>query len=126
VVVSAVLKPQGLESRVLELVASRRILLFASFEILAEYRDVLLRPELGLEPSAARKLLGQIRQGATVVRPRHTLSVSPHEPDNRFLECAETAGVGFLVTGNTRHFPKHYKTIRIVNARDLLNTLGCP
>ena len=33
------------------------------------------------------------------------LAISPHQPDNRFLECAEAALATYLVTGNSRHFP---------------------
>ncbi len=123
VVVSAALKPQGLESKVLELVASRRIALFASPEVLAEYHEVLLRLELGLEPGAVNKLLKEIRQAANLVRAKQRVSVSPDEADNRFLECAEAAQADFLVTGNIRHFPKHYKTSKVVNTREFLNTL---
>jgi predicted nucleic acid-binding protein len=43
--------------------------------------------------------------------------------DNRFLECAESAGADFLVTGNRRHFPKVWKTARIVNAREFLSSV---
>ncbi len=104
VVVSAALKPQGLQSKVLELVASRRLALFASPEVLAEFQEVLLRSKLGLEPGAVNKLLKEIRQAAKLVRAKQRGSVSPDEADNRFLESAEA---DFLVTGNTRHFPKH-------------------
>ncbi len=124
VVVSGALKPRGLESKVLELVASRRIALFASPEVLAEYQEVLLRPPLGLESGAVNNLLKEIRQAANLVRAKQTVSVSPDEADNRFLECAEAAQADFLVTGNIRHFPKHYKNTKVVNARQLLNTLG--
>lgn len=50
--------------------------------------------------------------------------ISPDEPDNRFLECAEAADADYLVTGNKKHFPNQWKRTRIVNARELLDTLG--
>jgi hypothetical protein len=40
------------------------------------------------------------------------------------LECAETASANFLVTGNKRHFPKHWKNTQVVNARELLGMIG--
>jgi predicted nucleic acid-binding protein len=52
-----------------------------------------------------------------------TLAVSPDERDNRFLECAESAGADFLVTGNRRHFPKVWKTTRIVSTRELVEAV---
>ncbi len=123
VVVSAALKPQGLQSKVFELVASRRIALFVSPEVLAEYQEVLLRPKLGLEPASVKKLLNEIREAAKLVRPKRRVSVSPDEADNRFLECAEAAQADFLVTGNIRHFPRQYQTTKVVNAREFLNAL---
>ncbi len=51
------------------------------------------------------------------MRAKQTVSV------NRFLECAEAAQADFLVTGNIRHFPKHYKTTTVVKTREFLNTL---
>lgn len=46
------------------------------------------------------------------------------DPDNRFIECAEAAGTEFLVTGNKKHFPRRWKTTRVVNARELLGLVG--
>jgi predicted nucleic acid-binding protein len=43
-----------------------------------------------------------------------------HESDNRFLECAEAFKAHFLITGNTRHFPREWKATRIVNAREFI------
>jgi uncharacterized protein len=54
------------------------------------------------------------------VQPDFTLEVSPHKPDNRFLECADAAAADYLITGNKRHFPASWKRTKIVNARDFL------
>jgi predicted nucleic acid-binding protein len=36
--------------------------------------------------------------------------VSLPDPDDRiFLECAEASKADYLVTGNTKHFPKQWK-----------------
>lgn len=48
------------------------------------------------------------------------VTVSPHEPDNRFLECAEAAAADYLVTGNRRHFPRRYKATEVVTPRQFL------
>ena len=44
----------------------------------------------------------------------------PTNPNNRFLECAETINAEFLITGNKRHFPEVWKGTKIVNAREFL------
>ncbi|MGA3264250.1 MAG: PIN domain-containing protein [Terracidiphilus sp.] len=71
-------------------------------------------------PKKITESLAQIRQNSTLVAPATTLPVSPDEQDNRFLECAESAGADFLVTGNRRHFPKVWKKTRIVSTRELV------
>jgi predicted nucleic acid-binding protein len=53
-----------------------------------------------------------------------TLTASPDEADNRFLECTEAGGADFLVTGNKKHFPKRWKTTEVVNTRELLGRIG--
>jgi uncharacterized protein len=58
------------------------------------------------------------------VHPSNVLTVASHEPDNRFLECAESAKADFLVTGNKRHFPNVWKSVRVVNARELLTLIS--
>jgi predicted nucleic acid-binding protein len=60
---------------------------------------------------------------STLILPAMTLAVSPDESDNRFLECAESAGVDFLVTGNLRHYPTDWKSTRIVGARELIESI---
>jgi len=124
VVVSALLKPQGLEDQVLRLGLAGRIQLHVSKAVLAEYALVLPRPRLKLEPQEITRALGKLREASTLVHPAFILKLSPHEPDNRFLECAEAAAADYLVTGNTKHFPQHHKTTKIVKARELLELVA--
>jgi predicted nucleic acid-binding protein len=69
-------------------------------------------------------LLTLIAAEATTVTPTERVTISKHEPDNRFLECAEAANASFLITGNKRHFPKEWKFTQIVNTRELLEIIG--
>jgi predicted nucleic acid-binding protein len=68
-------------------------------------------------------LLNLLASEAILVTPTNRLDVSPDEPDNRVLECAEAATADFLVTGNKRHFPKRWKNTGVVNARELFDLL---
>jgi uncharacterized protein len=38
--------------------------------------------------------------------------------DNIFLQCADAAQADDLVTGNQKHFPKFWKKIKIIAARE--------
>ena len=78
------------------------------------------RPRLKLTPRQIKEVLAAIRKVARYVTPTQTLSLSSHESDNRFLECAAEAQADYLVTGNTRHFPQSHKTTKVVTGRQFL------
>jgi putative PIN family toxin of toxin-antitoxin system len=120
VVVSAILKPASLEraSLVFALTAPARFCV--SRDILEEYERVLHRPQLKLPDSRVGKLLDLLKRRAVLVTPSRRLQVTPDPDDNIFLECAEEARADYLVTGNKRHFPRFWKSTKIVNARELL------
>jgi putative PIN family toxin of toxin-antitoxin system len=124
VLVSALIKAHGAEAFVLSLVAEKTLSWCASPSILAEYGAVLGRRKFvhlsETYVTALLKLAGE----AELVTPSFVLKESPHEPDNRFLECAEAATADYLVTGNLRHFPTQWKKTRIVNARQLLQAVN--
>jgi uncharacterized protein len=126
VVVSALLKPQGSEDRVLRLALSGYFTLCTSAAVLAEYADVLPRPKLKLQAEEIERVLNELRSASKVFQPTQAVNSATDEPDNRFLECAEAAGADFLVTGNKRHFPARWKRTSIINARELLGALAHP
>ena len=123
IVVSALLSSAGFEDRVVKLALRGHVQLYVSLPIITEYYRVLSSPKFGFSKSEVRRILTRIHNCGHTVRPMRTLTKCQHEEDNRFLECAEVGGADFLVTGNARHFPKDYKTTKIVNARQLLELL---
>ena len=64
-----------------------------------------------------------LERAAVNVKPRGRLKISTHEEDNRIYECAVAAKADYIVTENTKHFKRPYKTTKIVNARQLLKLL---
>ena len=124
VLVSANLNQGGLEAQIVALALNEEILLCVSAAILAEYKRVLLYPRLKFVPGEVARFLTRLGRSSVLVAPARTLTVSRDEADNRFLECAEAASAEYLVTGNKRHFPKQWKTTRVVNARELLGLIG--
>jgi uncharacterized protein len=124
VLISAAINPEGHQASVVYLVASGAVELFASAEVLSEYREVFSRPKFAhLDPAAVSALLSQVESGATLVTPATRLAISKHESDNRFYECAEKAGADYIITGNRKHFTRPYKTTKIINARQLLEAV---
>jgi putative PIN family toxin of toxin-antitoxin system len=124
VVVSALLKPQALEDQVLRLALAGELLLCISPDIMAEYARVLAKPKFKFQAHEIAIVLEQLQTAGSLFRPKRTLNISDHEPDNRFYECAELAQAAFLVTGNFKHFKKDHKNTKIISARKLLSLVG--
>jgi uncharacterized protein len=124
VVVSAVLKPDGLQRTVLLLAITRPARLYVSAPILSEYRDVLSRPELHIRRGLRQQLLQLFTKRAHSVRPVCHLHVTSDPGDNIFLECADAARADYLVTGNLRHFPRYWKKTKIVSSREFIDLVA--
>jgi putative PIN family toxin of toxin-antitoxin system len=77
IVVSAQLSPLGLPYRVYVLALERRLRLYVSAPILAEYESVLLRPKFNFPSVKVAESLALIRQNSTLIAPAMTLAVSP-------------------------------------------------
>ena len=76
------------------------------------------------DPADIADLLNQVRRyGLAYYYPTISLDVCSHEPDNRFLECAVEAQADYIVTVNTRHFPKTYQGIETVSPQQFYNIL---
>ena len=121
VVVSAALKPDGLQRTVLLLAITKPARLYVSNAILTEYRDVLSRPEFQIRKGLRQQLLDLIRKRAHLVNPARAVEVTNDPDDNMFVECADAARADYLVTGNLGHFPKFWKNTKVVASRELLN-----
>lgn len=123
VVVSAFISQFGLERRVLDLALGGHLQLCLSVEILSEYSEVLARPKFSIEPADLAVSLSAMRKSAAIFVPTLRVFAASDPEDNKFLECAQAAGADCLVTGNLRHFPKTWKSTRIVNARQIIAEL---
>ena len=124
VVVSAHLKVEGLEALILELALSARFSLIVSRALLEEYEGVLRRPRFRLDPRRIERSMLAIQKAAILVQPQKHLQVTLDPEDNKVLECALEGGAEYLVTGNTRHFPKEFQRIGILAPRQFLVILA--
>jgi putative PIN family toxin of toxin-antitoxin system len=105
VLVSALIKPGGAPARILDLVLSGQVDCVIDDRILAEYRDVLARPRLGLEPDDVNAVLMYLTTSSDWLIEAPASSMELPDPDDRpFVEVAAASGA-ILVTGNLRHFP---------------------
>ena len=124
ILVSAALKPDGLQRAVLALVMTRPARLYVTKAILAEYQEVLARPEFKIRRGLREQLLQLIKNHAQLVNPARALQVAKDPDDNKFLECADAARVDYLITGNQRHFPKFWKKTKVITSREFINIVA--
>ena len=114
VLISAAIKPAGLQRTVLLLAITRPARLYVSRPILEEYSEVLGRPELRIRKGLRQQLLQLIKNHSYTVVPTRRLHVTSDPDDNMFLECADAARADYLVTGNQKHFPRFWKKTKII------------
>jgi len=120
ILVSAALKPDGLQRTVLLLAITKPARLYVSAAIVAEYREVLARPELKIRKALRQQLLDLIRNRAHLVSPTRRLRVAKDPDDDKFLECADAARADYLLTGNQRHFPRFWKKTKVITSREFI------
>jgi uncharacterized protein len=124
ILVSAALKPDGLQRTVLVLAMTKPARLFVTEAILAEYRAVLVRPEFKIRRGLRQQFLQLIKNQAQLVKPARALEVAKDPDDNKFLECADAARADYLVTGNQRHFPPFWKTTKVITSREFISLVA--
>lgn len=126
VVVSALLVEEGLPALLLDLAVSRKIQLFYSPTLMAEYEAVLRREKFQLPREMIRKTLSEIRRSCIEVCPRVTVTVIDRDPaDNRVLEAGQASEADYIITGNRRHFPfEMFGKTRIVSPREFITREG--
>ena len=124
VVVSAALKPEGLQRTVLLLAIRKPARWYVSDAILAEYAAVLARPELNIRRGLRQQLLQLIKRHSRAVVPSRLPQITTDPADNIFIECADAARADYLVTGNERHFPRFWKNTKIISSRQFLNIIA--
>ena len=123
ILISACLKPDGLEAQLVSMVLAGTIIMYISPVVWAEYHDVLYRPKFAALRAKADEMLTALAAQAIEVTTTETLSAATDEDDNRFLECARAANVNYLITGNLKHYPPEHEATKIVNARQFFTEI---
>ncbi len=124
VLISASLKPGGLEAAVVKAVLAGHVEAWVTDPVWAEYEEVLARPKFAGVLDASQRMLDGLRTRVQRTTAEIVASAASDEDDNRFLECAAAAEAAFLVTGNLRHYPAEFGNTRMVNARGFAAASG--
>jgi putative PIN family toxin of toxin-antitoxin system len=124
VLVSAALKPDGLQRTTFLLAITKPGRLYVSLPVLEEYAEVLSRPELSIRRGLRLQLLQLIKNHGHLVTPSRHIEVTNDPDDNIFVECADAARADFLITGNRKHFPAYWKNKKIVTPREFVSLVA--
>ncbi|MGD0869555.1 MAG: putative toxin-antitoxin system toxin component, PIN family [Bryobacteraceae bacterium] len=124
IVVSAALKPDGLQRTVLLLALTKPARLYVTEAMLVEYQEVLARPELQIRQGVRQQLLRLIKNHSQMIRAVRPLQVAVDPDDDKFLECADAARADYLVTGNQRHFPGFWKKTKVITSREFIGMVA--
>jgi putative PIN family toxin of toxin-antitoxin system len=125
VVVSAMLSPHAPPAQVIRLALQGDLGLLHDGRILAEYREVLVRPKFDFDAEDVRAMLEGIEWIGETVFASPLSAELPDLDDLPFLEVAAAAMADALVTGNTRHYrPVNGRhDVRVLTPRELLDLL---
>ena len=124
VLVSAALKPNGLERTALILSITKPARLYVSRAILGAYTEVLCRSELKIRKGLRQRLLQLIRNRSFAVTPSRVVQAARDPDDDKFLACADAARADYLITGNRKHFPKFWKQTKVATAREFVELVA--
>jgi uncharacterized protein len=124
VVASAAIKPDGLQRTVVLLALTRPARWYISDTILSEFSPVLARPELKIRRGPRQQLVQLIKNRAHFVAPSRLPVVTTDPTDNIFVDCADAARADYLITGNQGHFPRFWKSTKIITSREFLNIIA--
>lgn len=109
VLVSALLSSQGITNPavILEEIMRGRIIPVYNDEIISEYVEVLSREKFHFRQTSIKAVVNHIKRiGLKVVRTKSWEEVFSDLKDVVFYEVTLSKDDAYLVTGNTKHFPK--------------------
>lgn len=89
----------------LDYVLDGRIVLLYNEDIIREYKEVLHRGKFDFSEDSILNLIELVKSGL-YLSPKESGETFPDKDDQVFYEVALSKEDGYVVTGNTKHFPK--------------------
>lgn len=106
--------------QLLDYVFDGRIVLLYNDAIIREYEDVLHRGRFGFPAERVRELIDLVKTGL-YLDPTESGESFIDQDDKVFYEVALSKEDSYVVTGNTRHFPK---TPIVVSPTEMVKIVG--
>jgi uncharacterized protein len=113
IVVSALLSPQGLSAKLLNLVFDKKLTIVYDNNIFAEYLEVLNRDKFMLDKELVNLVIDFIsKEGEYIIAEFQNIQFID-EDDKVFYEVYKDGEVDYLITGNKKHFPKDKNIVTV-------------
>ena len=106
IIISAMLKGASIPGIIVEYALNGPIIPLLNIEILFEYSDVLSRGKFHFNQNDIDDLITQLSRRAVFLDRTESKEIFPDPDDVVFYEVALSKEDAYLVTGNTKHFPK--------------------
>ena len=106
VLISGLLNPNGLPGKIINLLFNEKITLLFDNRILEEYRNVLNREKFGFSRDIIDPVIDYVKNDCMYVVSNPVFEKFIDEDDKKFYEVALSGNADYLITGNTKHFPK--------------------
>ena len=124
VLVAASISPTGPNAKLLDFIVAKQIRPYLTPAVIEGYDRVCEYEHLKhLDKRRVFTVRRLVQVAAVMVKSGGRLAISEHDQDNRIYECALAVKANYIVTENTKHFPKPHKYTKIVTARQLLKLL---
>ena len=116
--------PESATKKIVDFVLDGTIRPLYCEEILEEYREVLSRGKFPFKPDNVQSLINSIEHFGQ--NPGRTATEGEDFPDPKdvvFYEVALSKSCSFLVTGNTRHFPRKPIVVTPAEMLEIIRTM---
>ena len=120
IIVSALLSPQGLPSRILDFVLNGSAAIIYDNMVLAEYIGVLGRDKFKIDKELINFFIEFIeKEGIYTIAEPQKIKFADID-DIIFYELYKSGDCDYLITGNKKHFPKEKS---IITAREFIEKI---
>ncbi len=124
IIISSAISMDGNPAQIFELLLLEEIINYTTKDIIEEIKEVLERPRIKkrLDAQAKDFIMEQFQAFSHIVIPNVTLKEVKNDPDDdKFLECAITANVDFIISGDEHLLQiKEFRGIKIINPADFI------
>ena len=127
VLVSAFLKENSIPDEVLQLALDGPIIPLLNIDILNEYKEVLLRDKFSFDKNIIETFLIELSKRAIFLDRTIVNEMFIDKDDAVFYEIvmnARNSTDAYLITGNTKHFPKEPFIVTPREMLDIINNAG--